>query len=135
MALNTLAIAIPTAIASVVGGYAIAYYIAFSAGRSGKVIFLLVVVSMLASYLARVYAWRTLMGSQGVVNTMLQSFGVTDGPIEWLLFSRFPVILAEINLYLPVAALICFASLAGVPAKSARWRAISAPAGCRPSSA
>lgn len=115
VAINTLAIAIPTAIASVVGGYAIAYYIVFVAGRSGKVIFMLVVVSMLASYLARVYAWRTLMGNQGIVNTMLQSLGVTKEPIEWLLFSRFPVILAEINLYMPVTALICFASLAGVP--------------------
>ncbi len=74
-----------------------------------------VVVSMLASYLARVYAWRTLMGSEGIVNTLLQSLGLINAPIGWILFSRFPVILAEINLYMPVTALICFASLAGVP--------------------
>lgn len=115
VALNTLAIAVPTTLVSVIGGYAIAYYIAFAAGRSGRVIFMLVVVSLLASYLARVYAWRTLMGSEGIVNTLLQSVGLIDQPLEWLLFSRFPVILAEINLYMPVTALICYAGLVGVP--------------------
>lgn len=115
VALNTLAIAIPTTIATVVGGYAIAYFIVFDAGRSGRLILMLVVVSLLASYLARVYAWRTLMGSEGIVNTMLESLGLIDRPVAWLLFSRFPVILAEINLYMPVTALICYAGLAGVP--------------------
>src|SRR5437868_3204321 len=67
VALNTLAIAVPTTLASVAGGYAIAYYIVFAAGRERNVLLLLVVISMLASYLARVYAWRTLMGDQGIV--------------------------------------------------------------------
>ena len=116
VAVNTLAIAVPTTMLAVVGGYAIAYYIVFEAGRSGKVVLMLVVVSLLASYLARVYAWRTLMGSEGIVNTMLASFGLIDAPISWLLFSRFPVILAEINLYMPVTTLICYAGLVGVPA-------------------
>ncbi len=111
---NTLAIALPTTLASVAGGYAIAYHIVFVARRARNALLLLVVVSMLASYLARIYAWRTLMGEQGIVNTMLQSAGVTDRPIGWLLFSRLPVILAEINLYLPFTALVCFASLSGV---------------------
>jgi spermidine/putrescine transport system permease protein len=114
VALNTVAIAIPTVVACVIGGYAIAYHIVFDASRGGKIVFILVVVSMLASYLARVYAWRTLMGSEGIINTMLQSLSLTDRPIEGLLFSRFAVVLAEVNLYMPIAALICFASLAGV---------------------
>lgn len=117
VAVNTLVIAVPTTIASVAGGYAIAYYIVFVAGRERNALLLLVVVSMLASYLARVYAWRTLMGDQGIVNTMLQSIGLVHKPIGWLLFSRLPVILAEINLYMPVTALICFASLSGISAE------------------
>jgi spermidine/putrescine transport system permease protein len=112
---NTLAIAVPTTIACVVGGYMIAYYIAVVAGRSRGVLLMLVVVSLLASYLARVYAWRTLMGDHGIVNSLLQSAGVIEQPIGWLLFSRLPVILAEINLYMPVTALICYASLTGIP--------------------
>jgi spermidine/putrescine transport system permease protein len=112
---NTLAIAIPTVLATVVGGYTIAYFLAFKAKRSRTPIFALVVISMLASYLARIYAWRTLMGDNGIINSTLRAAGVIHHPIGWLIFSRVPVILAEVNLYLPIATLILFASLSGIP--------------------
>jgi spermidine/putrescine transport system permease protein len=112
---NTLAIALPTVLATVAGGYTIAYYLAFKAKRSRTPVFALVVISMLASYLARIYAWRTLMGGTGIINSTLMAAGVIRQPIGWLIFSRVPVILAEINLYLPIATLIMFASLSGIP--------------------
>ena len=115
VARNTLAIAIPTTVISVVGGYAIGYYLVFGATRGRRLLLTLVVVAMLASYLARIYAWRTLMGEQGIVNSALISIGVTDKPVSWLLFSRVPVVAAEVNLFMPIAALISFASLSGVP--------------------
>jgi spermidine/putrescine transport system permease protein len=112
---NTLAIALPTVLITVSGGYTIAYFLAFKARRSRTPVFALVVISMLASYLARIYAWRTLMGGNGIINSTLIAAGVIHKPIGWLIFSRVPVILAEINLYLPVATLILFASLSGIP--------------------
>ena len=114
---NTLAIAIPTVIVTIGAGYTIAYYLAFKSDRSRKPLFALIVVSMLASYLARIYAWRTLMGSDGIINSTLQGLGLTHHPIGWLIFSRVPVILAEVNLYLPIATLNLFASLSGIPAE------------------
>jgi spermidine/putrescine transport system permease protein len=117
VARNTFAIAIPTVVATIVGGYTIAYYLAFRARRSRTPIFTLVVVSMLASYLARIYAWRTLMGSNGIINSTLVAAGVIRQPVGWLIFSRVPVILAEVNLYLPIATLILYASLSGIPAE------------------
>lgn len=114
VAWNTFAIAGPTTMISVVGGYAIAYHITFRAKRARTFLLSLVVISMLASYLARVYAWRTLMGEQGIVNSTAQAAGLVHKPIAWLLFSRFAVILAESNLFVPIAALILFASLSGV---------------------
>lgn len=112
---NTLAIAGPTVLATVVGGYTIAYFLAFKARRSRTPLFALVVISMLASYLARIYAWRTLMGDNGIINSTLGATGLIHHPIGWLIFSRVPVILAEVNLYLPIATLILFASLSGIP--------------------
>jgi spermidine/putrescine transport system permease protein len=114
---NTLAIALPVTAISVVGGYLIAYYLVFHAsGRGRTLLFALVVISMLASYLARVYAWRTLMGERGIINSALESIGVIHHPLGSLLFSRLPVIAAEVNLYMPIATLILFASLSGVTA-------------------
>jgi spermidine/putrescine transport system permease protein len=112
---NTLAIALPTTLLSVAGGYCIAYYIVFRARRARTLLFGLVIVSMLASYLARVYAWRILMGENGVINSALQSLGVIDHPLGWLLFSRAAVIIAEVNLYMPITTLIVYASLSSVP--------------------
>ena len=117
VAVNTLAIAFPVTAISVVGGYLIAYYLVFHASRRGRtLLFALVVISMLASYLARVYAWRTLMGDTGIINSALESIGLIHQPLGSLLFSRLPVIAAEVNLYMPIATLILFASLSGVPA-------------------
>lgn len=115
IAWNTLAISVPTTAISLAGGYAIAYFLASVIQRGRAFVFALVIVSMLASYLARVYAWRTLMGSQGIINTGLQALGVIHSPLGWLLFSRVAIISAEVNLYMPVATLILYAALAGIP--------------------
>ena len=112
---NTLAIAVPATVASVVAGYALAYYLAFEARRSRTLLLALVVISMLASYLVRIYAWRTLMGERGVLNSALDASGIIDEPLGVLLFSRLTVIVAYVNLYLPFTTLLIYASLAGVP--------------------
>lgn len=114
VAWNTLAIALPTTVITIVGGYAIAYYLAVVAHRFRTLGLALVIFSLLASYLARVYAWRTLMGSDGVINSTLETLGLITHPLNWLLFSRVAVIAAEVNLYLPVATLILYAALVGI---------------------
>ncbi len=115
LAWNTLAITVPATVISVVAGYTLAYYLAFQARRSRTPVLALVVTSMLASYLVRIYAWRTLMGERGVVNSALEALGVIDEPLGFLLFSPFAVVIAYINLYLPFTTLLIYASLAGVP--------------------
>jgi spermidine/putrescine transport system permease protein len=111
---NSVAIALPTTVVSVLGGYAIAHYLVFVAGRDRTPMLVLVIVSTLASFLARVYAWRTLMGERGIINSLLQSAGLIDEPLGFLLFSRFAVVVAEVNMLIPLSALLFFAALSGV---------------------
>ena len=40
-----------------------------------------------------------LLGRNGLVNSTMQSLGLTDAPAEWLLYSEFSVILAFVHLY------------------------------------
>ena len=68
----------------------------------------------MASYLVRVYAWRTLLGETGIVNSALIAAGITDRPIEFLLFSRVSVVIAEVSLLMPFAALAFFPALSGI---------------------
>ena len=113
---NTLFIGLPTTICSVVGGYAIAYYIVFGTGRGRNLLFGLVVTALMASYLVRIFAWRTLLGENGVINTALVGIGVIQRPLEFLLYSRFSAIIAEVSLFMPLAALTFYAALSGISA-------------------
>lgn len=116
LALNSFLIAAPTTIVSVLFGYVVAYYLAFVAAPRGRQLVLgLVVISMMASYLVRIYAWRTLLGENGILNKALETGGLIHKPIGFLLFSRFAVVVAQVNLFLPFAVLVLFASLSGIP--------------------
>jgi spermidine/putrescine transport system permease protein len=114
-AMNTLWIALPTTIASVVAGYLLAYYIVFGGSRHRNLLFGLLVTALMASYLVRIYAWRTLLGETGIVNSALTGAGIIHEPLSFLLFSRTSVILAETTLFTPFAGLAFFAALSGIP--------------------
>jgi ABC-type spermidine/putrescine transport system permease subunit I len=115
LTINTLAIALPTTLLSVSGGFAIAYFVVFGTGRGRRALLVLVVTALLASYLVRIYAWRTLLGENGIVNGALLAMGLIGQPLEFLVFSRLGAVVAEVNLFLPFAALTFYASLAGIP--------------------
>jgi putative spermidine/putrescine transport system permease protein/spermidine/putrescine transport system permease protein len=51
----------------------------------------------------RAFAWRLVLGRQGVINNALKSLGIVETPVEWLLFSDFAVLLGMVAAYLPFA--------------------------------
>ncbi len=116
IAVNTLLIGVPTALISIVGGYAIAYYITFGTGRGRQLMFILVVTALMASYLVRIYAWRTLLGASGIINSALIGVGIVDQPIEFILFSKAAAVIVEASIFMPLAGLIFYAALSGIPA-------------------
>jgi spermidine/putrescine transport system permease protein len=114
LAVNTLAIVVPTAIGSVVGGYTVAYYVVFGTGRGPKLLFGLLVTALMASYLVRIFAWRTLLGESGIINSFLIGVGLIGRPLNYLLYSRAAVVLAEVSVLMPLAGLAFYAALAGI---------------------
>jgi spermidine/putrescine transport system permease protein len=112
---NTLRIAIPTTLICSCAGFALAYFIALQEGRWRMVLLALVVGSMLASYLGRIYAWRTLLGSEGILTDVIRATGLGNGAPEFLLFSRVGVIIGQVNFLLPFSTLVLFAGLSGIP--------------------
>lgn len=114
LAWSTVRIAVPTTVLSVCGGFALAYYIALCRGRKRTILLALVVVSMLASYLARIYAWRTLLGQEGILAGLVQTTGLGDGAPGFLSFSRVGVIIGQVNFLIPFSTLVLFAGLSGI---------------------
>jgi spermidine/putrescine transport system permease protein len=63
----------------------------------------------------RAYAWKTILGSDGVLNTLLQYVHLTKHPLEFLLYSPFAVVLTLTHIYTPFAFLPIYAALEHIP--------------------
>ncbi len=96
-------------------GYPLAYYVSFQAGARKNLLYQLVIIPLWVSYLVRAYAWKTILGSDGVLNTLLQYAHLTRHPVEFLLYSPFAVVLTLTHIYTPFAFLPIYASLEHIP--------------------
>jgi putative spermidine/putrescine transport system permease protein len=82
-------------------GFCVAYFLAFHVKSLGvqTLLFVLCTVPFWTSNVIRMISWVPVLGRNGIVNSGLQSIGLIDTPIEWLLFSNFSVVLAFVHLY------------------------------------
>jgi len=112
LARNSLVVGVLAAVASVLFALPIAYWLRYTASRWKTVVLFLIVASFLASYLVRIYAWRTILGAEGVINSGLGALGVVDDPLTFLVFNRFAVTIALVHIYLPYVILVLYAGLA-----------------------
>jgi spermidine/putrescine transport system permease protein len=96
-------------------GYPLAYYLSFYAMKRKDLLYQLVIIPLCASYLVRGYAWKTILGSDGVLNAFLQYLHITHTPIEFFLYSPFAVVLTLTHIYTPFTFLPIYASLEHVP--------------------
>ena len=93
--------------------YPVAYYLALVVGRRKYTLLLLAIAPFLTSYLLRVFAWKVILGNEGLINSTLVWAGLRqpDHPVTWLLYSNFTVILVLIYVWVPFAALPIFVTL------------------------
>src|SRR6184192_75238 len=96
-------------------GYPLAYYLSFYAEKRKEFFYQLVIIPLWVSYLVRAYAWKTILGSDGVLNTLLQYVHLTSHPLNFLLYSPFAVVLTLTHIYTPFAFLPIFAALEHIP--------------------
>ena len=96
-------------------GYPLAYFVSFHATKRKDLLYQLVIIPLWISYLVRGYAWKTILGSDGVLNGALQFLHLTHGPVDSLLYSPFAVILTLTHIYVPFTFLPIYASLEHIP--------------------
>jgi spermidine/putrescine transport system permease protein len=112
---RTVRIAASVTICSLLLGYPLAYYLSFHAGARKELLYQLVIVPLWVSYLVRGYAWKTILGSDGVLNGFLQYLHLTHQPVAFLLYSPFAVILVLTHIYTPFVFLPIYAALEHIP--------------------
>jgi spermidine/putrescine transport system permease protein len=113
--LRTARIAGAVTLLSLLLGYPLAYYMAFHAGARKELLYQLVIVPLWVSYLVRGYAWKTILGSEGVLNGFLQYLHITHEPVSYFLYSPFAVVLMLTHIYTPFVFLPLYASLEHIP--------------------
>ncbi len=96
-------------------GYPVAYLLSFHSGRRKNLLYQLVIIPLWVSYLVRAYAWKTILGTDGVLNTLLQYSHLTSHPLQFLLYSPFAVVLTLTHIYTPFAFLPVYAALEHIP--------------------
>ena len=108
---NSLTVAGMTAVLAVPIGYLLALHLRFSSGRDRVPLLMLTVVAVLGGYLVRLYAWRILLGTNGILASVLSFLGL---PLSWperVLFTRSAGVIALVNAYIPFVAVIAYGSL------------------------
>jgi spermidine/putrescine transport system permease protein len=113
--LRSIRIAASVTVFALLLGYPLAYYLSFHAAKRKDLLYQLVIIPLWASYLVRGYAWKTILGSDGVLNGFLQYLHITHKPVEFFLYSPFAVIITLTHIYTPFMLLPIYASLEHIP--------------------
>jgi spermidine/putrescine transport system permease protein len=100
---------------SVLMGFPLAYYISFHCSRRKELLYQLVIIPLWVSYLVRAYAWKTILGSDGVLNSLLQFLHLSREPLGFLLYSPLAVLITLTHIYVAFAFLPIYASLEQIP--------------------
>jgi spermidine/putrescine transport system permease protein len=109
---NSFVVGLLAATFSVLIALPMAYWLRYAAGRWRGLVLFLIVASFLASYLVRIFAWRSMLGRNGAINRGLESLGIIDNPLDFLLYNRFAVTVALVHIFLPYVVLVLYAGLA-----------------------
>ncbi|MDE2018639.1 MAG: ABC transporter permease, partial [Hyphomicrobiales bacterium] len=98
--LSTLSFCAATWAISLALGFCVAYFLVFEV-RSARARFALGVLCTIpfwTSNVIRMVSWIPLLGRNGALNQALLALHLVDRPQEWLLYSRFSVLLAMVHL-------------------------------------
>ena len=91
--------------------YPMAYYIAFRVKQNKLIWLILITVPFWTSYLLRVFAWKIMLGYNGVINSGLKTLGILSEPLEFLLYNPTAVVITLAHAWAAFAILPIYVSL------------------------
>jgi putrescine transport system permease protein len=91
-------------------GYPFAYFMARSPKHLQPMLLMMIMLPFWTSFLLRIYAWKTLLVNNGVINNVLIGLGIIDTPIV-MMNNSFSLIIGMVYSYLPFMILPLYANL------------------------
>jgi spermidine/putrescine transport system permease protein len=110
----TLIIAAATAVVTTVLAFAFAYLIRFRAGRWGLPLLFVTLLTLFGGYLVKIYAWKAILGKEGVLNSALLVLGLIEEPLTIFIYNAGAVVATLTHFLLPLAVLPIYGSLRGI---------------------
>lgn len=102
--------AVATAIV-IATAYPMAYFLAFRVKTNKLIWIFLVTIPFWTSYLLRIFAWKVILGFNGLINSSLIKLGVIAEPLTLLLYNPIAVTIALAHAWAPYAILPIYVSL------------------------
>ena len=98
-------------LATVLLAYPAAYFIAFKVKTNKLIWLILITVPFWTSYLLRVFAWKVVLGFNGVINSGLMTLGIIEAPLEFILYNPTAVVITLAHAWAAFAILPIYVSL------------------------
>ncbi|WP_096389646.1 ABC transporter permease [Halopenitus persicus] len=112
--LDSFVIAVITTAAALALGYPAAYYLTIMDSKWKSLYLLLMILPFWINVVVRTYAWRLILGSNGLINYFLVDItGVINSPLE-LLYSKAAVAVGLVHVFLPFMIIPIYISLNNV---------------------
>ena len=115
--IKTIRVSLTITLLCLLIGYPVAYLIAHSAPRRGRLLLVLVLVPFWTSLLVRTTSWIVLLQQQGVLNDILVWLGlVADDQRLTLVYNMTGTLVAMTHVLLPFMILPLYSVMRGIPA-------------------
>lgn len=111
---STLAIAFFIALVTTILAFLFAYAIRFKLGRYANLFLLTTLITLFGGYLVKIYAWKSILGTDGVLNKAMLSLGLITEPVSALVYSVNGVVITLTYFLLPFAVLPVYGSLRSI---------------------
>lgn len=109
--LRSIFIAFVTTVICLLVGYPLGFFISTrKSSMMRNLTLFLVILPFWTNFLVRTYAWRVVLGQEGVINNSLMALGMIQEPLD-LLFTRGAVMIGLIYGFLPFMVLPIYASI------------------------
>lgn len=109
--LRSIGIAAGVTFITIVLAYPLAYFVAFDVRHRKLIWLILITLPFWTSYLLRVFAWKIVLGWNGVINSGLLSIGAINEPFGFLLYTPFSVVITMSHAWATFAILPIYLSL------------------------
>ncbi|MEX1108410.1 MAG: ABC transporter permease [Dongiaceae bacterium] len=111
---TTLAIAAAIGFVTTLLAFGFAYVIRFKAGPLGPLLLFVTLITLFGGYLVKIYAWKSILGIDGILNMALTGIGLIGEPSGAFIYSTNAVVITLTYFLLPFAVLPIYGALRSI---------------------